>query len=109
MGGAMGRPSAVPNAVGLREARYCLRFVTPLDFATLDVAHAAHRRFYDSLGPQSVGRTLNFMYGEELTPDQVRDGYAAEDYARLAALKAVYDPTNLFRWHHNIPPEPSRG
>jgi FAD/FMN-containing dehydrogenase len=110
MGGAMGRPPAVPNAVGLREARYCLRFVTPLDFATPDEARAAHRRFQDRLDPVAVGRSLNFTYGQELTPDQVRDGYAAEHYARLAELKAVYDPTNLFRWHQNIPPaEPSRG
>ena len=104
LGGAMGRPAAVPNAVGLRASRYVLRFVTPLDFVALDKARAVHRDFYDRLGPRAVGRSLNFMYGADVTPDQVRDGYDAEDYARLAELKAVYDPANLFRWHHNIPP-----
>jgi hypothetical protein len=109
LGGAMGRPSAVPNAVGLRASRYVLRLVTPLGFVALDKVRAAHRGFYDRLASRAVGRSLNFMYGDDLTPDQVRDGYDAEDYARLAELKAIHDPANLFRWHHNIPPaQPSR-
>jgi FAD/FMN-containing dehydrogenase len=33
----------------------------------------------------------------------VRAGYGA-NYERLAALKAKYDPTNLFRMNQNIPP-----
>jgi FAD/FMN-containing dehydrogenase len=104
LGGAMARPSAVPNAVGLRASRYSLRFVSPLEFVAPDKAHTAHRDFDDRLGPVAVGRSLNFTYGQDLTPDQVRAGYDAEDYARLAELKAVYDPANVFRWHHNIPP-----
>jgi hypothetical protein len=108
LGGAMARPAAVPNAVGLRESRYVLRFVSPLEFVTPDKAHTAHREFYDRLGSGAVGRALNFTYGADLTPDQVRAGYDAEDYARLAELKAVYDPSNLFRWHHNIPPAQQR-
>lgn len=104
LGGAMARPSAVPNAVGLRESRYALRFVSPLEFVAPDKAYAAHREFYDRLGPGAVGRALNFTYGADLAPDDVREAYDAEDYARLAELKGVYDPANVFRWHHNIPP-----
>jgi FAD/FMN-containing dehydrogenase len=36
---------------------------------------------------------------------RVRDAYGA-NYDRLAALKARYDPTNLFRRNHNVPPAP---
>ncbi len=36
-------------------------------------------------------------------PQAVRDAYGA-NYARLAALKAQFDPANRFRMNQNIPP-----
>jgi FAD/FMN-containing dehydrogenase len=104
LGGALGRPAAAANAVGLRASRYVLRLLTPLGGVALDQVRPAHRRFRDSLAPWAVGCSLNFMYGDDLSADEVRSGYDAGDYARLAELKAGYDPANLFRWHHNIPP-----
>jgi FAD/FMN-containing dehydrogenase len=50
------------------------------------------------------GRCLNYMYGEVSTSQQVRTAYEPDAYRRLARLKAVYDPTNMFRLNHNIPP-----
>jgi FAD/FMN-containing dehydrogenase len=44
------------------------------------------------------------MYGEVSTSQQVRTAYEPDAYRRLARLKAVYDPTNMFRLNHNIPP-----
>jgi FAD/FMN-containing dehydrogenase len=36
---------------------------------------------------------------------RVRQAYPRATWDRLAAIKARYDPTNLFRLNQNIPPE----
>ena len=36
--------------------------------------------------------------------DKVRASYPAQTYARLAAVKAHYDPANWFRFNQNIRP-----
>jgi len=40
--------------------------------------------------------------------EKVRASYPAETYARLAAVKAHYDPVNRFRFNQNIRPAPGR-
>ena len=50
----------------------------------------------------STGRAyVNFLGDAHQT---ARSLYSPETYARLAALKAEYDPTNLFRLNQNIEP-----
>jgi FAD/FMN-containing dehydrogenase len=44
---------------------------------------------------------VNFLVDE---PDRVRAAYPGETWDRLRAVKATYDPTNLFRLNQNIPP-----
>jgi len=34
----------------------------------------------------------------------VKSGFGEEKYERLVALKDTWDPTNVFRSNHNIPP-----
>lgn len=106
LGGALARPPAVASAVGHREARYLLRVLTPLNEVGIGSVRPAHQRLFQALTPWSSGRSLNFTFGQGATPDQVRGGYDPGDYRRLARLKAVYDPSNMFRLNHNIPPEP---
>lgn len=48
----------------------------------------------------------NHMTGDE-SPERVQSAYGSSKYARLARLKAQYDPTNLFRMNHNIAPAAS--
>jgi FAD/FMN-containing dehydrogenase len=45
----------------------------------------------------------NHMTADE-SPERVRSAYGPAKFDRLAQLKARYDPTNLFRNNHNIPP-----
>ena len=49
---------------------------------------------------------VNFINDEG--PSAVRDAYPPATWERLAAVKARYDPTNLFRGNQNIPPEAPR-
>ena len=50
----------------------------------------------------SGGVYVNFLGAGE--DDRVRAAYDETTFERLAALKRRYDPANLFRRNHNIPP-----
>ena len=53
--------------------------------------------------PYSTGATyLNFV-GDE-GEERIVSGYGRENYDRLAAVKAEYDPDNVFHLHHPIHP-----
>ncbi|MFL5684459.1 MAG: FAD-binding oxidoreductase [Chloroflexota bacterium] len=49
-----------------------------------------------------AGRYVNFLSDDGEAG--VRAAYPPETYDRLASIKATYDPENLFRVNHNIPP-----
>ena len=63
------------------------------------------RNLVAQLGPFSSGGSyLNFGGYSEEGADVVQDVYSV-NLKRLAAIKARYDPGNLFRVNHNIRPE----
>jgi len=55
------------------------------------------------LKPYDIGSTyLNFV--ADVADDQVRASFGAANYARLATVKAEFDPGNVFHLHHPIQP-----
>ena len=59
-------------------------------------------RFAAAIQQDDTGEYVNFV-GDEGEAG-VRAAYPGPTYDRLAAIKARYDPENLFRVNHNIPP-----
>lgn len=106
LGGALARPPRVPNAVAHRSAPFQLYSASVLGAGHDDEVRAAHAQLVDRLRPWDSGyRTLNFMAGvAHSDPAEVRAAFTDEAYARLVAVKTRYDPANVFRFNHNIPP-----
>jgi len=59
-------------------------------------------QFAAAIQQDDTGEYVNFV-GDEGEAG-VRAAYPGPTYDRLAAIKAQYDPENLFRVNHNIPP-----
>ena len=104
MGGAVGQVPADATAIGDRSASYTIVFNTSWhDPAVSDKCIEWTRRFHERMQPYSPGSSyLNFPgFSEE--EGLVEKAYG-RNYARLAAIKAKYDPGNLFRLNQNIQP-----
>jgi FAD/FMN-containing dehydrogenase len=104
LGGALAERPAVPNAVSHRDASYVLRVVTSPRGPERDTAHETAQTVTRAVAPWTLGRSPNFVQGEQNAHEQVRECYDPATLARLAALKAVHDPENMFRCNVNIPP-----
>lgn len=59
------------------------------------------RGLFRALEPYSRGVYVNFTSDD--AAQRVRQAYTVQQWARLTALKAKYDPTNFFRMNANIP------
>jgi FAD/FMN-containing dehydrogenase len=104
-GGAMSRVGETDTAYAGRDATFLVTGeVSWEDPTQTDDAISWGREFWDAMGRHSTGGLyLNFAGLGEEKEALVKAGYGG-NYERLAALKAQYDPTNLFRMNMNIMP-----
>jgi hypothetical protein len=92
MGGALGRPAAVPNAVAGRDGAFALTVVAPAPPPLLDVAPVLADGVVDAVRPWSTGSSLvNFG-----TPGGLGSPWAPDELARLRRVKAAVDPDDVF-------------
>ncbi len=103
LGGAMARVPAESTAFAHRRRRIMVNvssvFAQP-DEAALHEAWVTN--FAAAMRQSEAGAYVNFLGDEGVA--RVREAYPGETWDRLAAIKARYDPTNLFRLNQNIPP-----
>jgi FAD/FMN-containing dehydrogenase len=104
-GGAVARVPADATAFPNRDAAHDINIVAswlPEDAGEADRHIHWVRRFFDALQPYSRGVYVNFVSDD--ASDRIRVAYSDQQWVRLTALKAKYDPTNFFRMNANIPP-----
>lgn len=102
LGGAMARVPADATAFAHRAARVMASFIVQYE-------NRDEHPIYDNWVMKASaaldsgnGVYINFVGNEGEA--RLHDAYPEETWERLAAIKARYDPTNLFRRNHNIAP-----
>ena len=102
MGGAVARVPEDATAFGERSMPFVLNAVAGWHDASLAEEHVDWARAVAAAASSaSTGRAYVNFLGDA---DAARSSYGTATYARLAALKSDYDPTNVFRMNQNIEP-----
>jgi len=105
LGGALDQPPARPHAVSTQGAAFHLWLRLPTPPGQTDTARKTADAALERLRPWDTGAKLpGFLFDHDSAPHQVERAYTPAAYRRLTTLKAHYDPGQLFRVNHNIPP-----
>jgi FAD/FMN-containing dehydrogenase len=107
LGGAYARHDENDSAfAGRRDIRFVFNIaaLSP-DPETFAADRAWAKAFWADLVPHAAGTAgyVNFM--SDLDPERILASYGKDKYNRLAAIKAVYDPDNVFHFNANIAPD----
>jgi hypothetical protein len=102
LGGALGRPAKVPNAVPGRDAAFSMFTLGPGVPELAEVVPVVGRAVLGALGPwKSPSSLINFL-GDVSGPEEVAAAYPPGVYERLAEVKAAVDPDRVFSFGHAI-------
>jgi FAD/FMN-containing dehydrogenase len=103
LGGALARVPADATAFAHRASRILVNIAAFYEGAADRVKRQAWvDEFAAALRQNDAGAYVNFL-GDE-GEARIRVAYPGPTWDRLAAIKARYDPTNVFRLNQNIPP-----
>jgi len=103
LGGAMARVSSQATAFAYRESEVLVIVpaFAPAD-ASEEQADQIRRAAWRPLEACSSGAYINFL--SDASEGSVAAAYPSATYARLASIKANYDPDNVFNENQNIKP-----
>jgi hypothetical protein len=104
LGGAIAAASPGETSFQQRDAAFnhCIVCMWP-DPADTERNVEYARGFFEAMSPYYTGGVYsNFLSVEGEA--RVRAAFSDESWARLVEVKRRYDPDNLFRRNHNIPP-----
>jgi FAD/FMN-containing dehydrogenase len=105
LGGAIARVPSDATAYAHRSSRIMVNVAAFYNGpADKPVREAWVTRFAAALDQGDSAAYVNFL-ADEGEP-RVRAAYPGATWDRLAAVKARYDPANLFRLNQNVPPAP---
>lgn len=103
LGGAVARVPADATAYAHREQRLMANVAALYGQAEEAPVHEDWlARFASAINTGDNSAYVNFIGAEGEA--RVRDAYPTATWDRLRTIKQRYDPTNLFRMNHNIPP-----
>jgi len=103
LGGAMARVPADATAFAHRKSRIMVNVAAMvMRRQELAVQESWVTKLAEALRQDDAGAYVGFL-GDE-GEERIRAAYPGATWDRLAAVKATYDPTNLFRLNHNVPP-----
>jgi FAD/FMN-containing dehydrogenase len=108
LGGALNRLPDDHSAVGNRDAEFVLNITASWEKTEDDEPNIAWARdaWRDMRGFSTGGTYINFLTEEE-GEERIHDAFRA-NYERLVAIKAKYDPENMFRRNKNVAPQAAK-
>jgi FAD/FMN-containing dehydrogenase len=106
LGEAVRRVGAAQRTFSLSDSPFVVNFMGDWRNPTETPLHVGWvRDAWNRLAPHSTGAVyLNYAGREEREAEVLVRAAFGSNYDRLAAMKAKYDPTNLFRLNQNIKP-----